>query len=195
MLNPYNYPEFNTLKLKLDAAVESPRIPLNDYRLPNDGGDEIANSIRNGDARVVTDGSFKDKKGTAAVKVYAGTRTTNCITAVAWAPGQAHEQSAYRSELTGIDCALTIIKALVDQHEIHSGENNKHDRRYHQGSFDLTQEGGRTVQVVDAHILTRDLAQRSLAKPTLSSGAGRGCPSSPSSSCRAGRWSGTSGSP
>ena len=95
---------------------------MNNYILPKDGGDEIADSIRNGDARVVTDGSFKDKKGAAAVKVYAGTRTTKCITAVAWAPGQAHKQNAYRSKLTGIDCALAIIKALVDQHKISSGE-------------------------------------------------------------------------
>ena len=120
--NPYNYLEFDTLKLKLDAAVELPRIPLNDYRLPDNGGDKIADSIKNGDARVVTDGSFKDKKGAVAVKVYAGTRTTKCITAVAWAPGQAHKQSAYRSKLTGIDCALAIIKALVDQHKISSAE-------------------------------------------------------------------------
>ena len=90
--------------------------------LPDNGRDEIADSIRKGDARVVTDGSFKDKKGAAAVKVYAGTRTTKCITSVAWAPGQAHEQSAYRSKLTGIDCALAIIKTLVDPHKISPGE-------------------------------------------------------------------------
>ena len=30
-----------------------------------DGRDKITDSIRNGDARVVTDGSFKDKKGAA----------------------------------------------------------------------------------------------------------------------------------
>ena len=44
--NPYIHLEFNTLKLKLDAAIESPRTPLNNYRLPDDNGEAIADAIK-----------------------------------------------------------------------------------------------------------------------------------------------------
>lgn len=121
--NPYIYPEFNTIKLRLDAAKESPQIPLNDYRLPDDDKESIVEVIRNRTARAVTDGSFKDKRGTAAVKIYAGTRTAKSIIAVAWSPGQEHEQCAYWSKLVGINCGLAILKALVDQYDIKTGKN------------------------------------------------------------------------
>ena len=68
------------------------QILLSNYRLPDDDGRAIIDAIRRGKiARVVTDQSFKDKKGTSAVKIYAGTRMTKCITAVTWSSGQNFE--------------------------------------------------------------------------------------------------------
>ena len=60
-------------------SLQSCRILLDEIRIPNDKGIEIAQSIRNGTARLVSDGSFfpEHKAGSSAFILTAGRSKKN----------------------------------------------------------------------------------------------------------------------
>jgi hypothetical protein len=88
--------------------------------LPDNYG-PLLHDIINGDVWVVSDGSFHPftRCGTAAW-ILEGRTTKLQITGKVITPGQAADQSAYRSELAGLLAALTVINALASFHNISS---------------------------------------------------------------------------
>ncbi len=68
-----------------------------------------AEAIRNCTAVAVSDGSFKEGYGTAAWVIEGETEDSQLLGRII-APGGQHNQSPYRSELTGILAAIIMIK-------------------------------------------------------------------------------------
>ena len=87
-----------------------------------DNGRSIAAAIIRGDARAVSDGSFKNEMGTSASILF-HTRSTDPyrIISVNSVPGNRNEQSAYRSELAGVSGSLSTIAAVCVVHDINTG--------------------------------------------------------------------------
>ena len=78
----------------------------------SDNGVVIAQALRDGTAVAVSDGSFKDKFGTAAW-VIEGRRSDGWLEGQCIIPGGPEDQSAYRSKLGG----LYVIAAMVQEGE------------------------------------------------------------------------------
>jgi hypothetical protein len=81
---------------------------------------DVATSIRNGTARAVSDGSFKDSSGAAAfclVSPETGSYIQGCHSV----PGSGHVQSAYRSELSGILGIQRLVTLVQKQHQLSTG--------------------------------------------------------------------------
>jgi hypothetical protein len=73
--------------------------------------DGLAYWIQQRDAIIVSDGSYKDGVGTAAV-IMEGADETSRLIFQATAPGDGTEQSSYRSELMGILASLLMVQKL-----------------------------------------------------------------------------------
>ena len=87
-----------------------------------DNGSFIAAAIIRGDARAVSDGSFKNEMGTSAsILFHSRSKDPRRILSVNYVPGNREEQSAYRSELAGISGSLSIISAVCSVHDIQTG--------------------------------------------------------------------------
>jgi ribonuclease HI len=86
----------------------------------SDEGEHIAAALINNTAIAVSDGSFKDNKGTSGWIVEGDTQAGRII---GWnmVPGFLDDHSSYRSELTGILAILTLIKELCTIHDITTG--------------------------------------------------------------------------
>jgi ribonuclease HI len=106
----------------LDMALA--QRPLNDQWAVSvidhsDQGISVARAIIQGTAKAISDGSFKDEMGTSATVLYGADEkriiSTNDV------PGNREDQSAYRSELAGIEGALAIIESLCKVHDIQDG--------------------------------------------------------------------------
>src|SRR5210317_979062 len=63
---------------------------------------------------IVSDGSYRDQVGTAAVQLLSRTGSSR-IVALCQVPGQPEDQSAYRSELAGLMMGITIAQWLLSQ--------------------------------------------------------------------------------
>ena len=81
-----------------------------------DNGMSMAEAIIRGTARSVSDGSFKDEIGTSAFTVHAEGMMS--ITGVNAVPGNAQDQSAYRSELAGVSGTLALAASVCKVHDI-----------------------------------------------------------------------------
>jgi hypothetical protein len=86
----------------------------------NDNGRSVARAILKGTARAISDGSFKDQLGTSSTVIY-GDDEINRMISVNAVPGHIQEQSAYRSELAGIEGALAILESVCQVHDIQHG--------------------------------------------------------------------------
>jgi hypothetical protein len=80
----------------------------------------MAEAIKQGNAIAVSDGSFQDQYGPAAW-VLEGDSSSGRISGAVTAPGNAKDQSAYRSELTGIYSIMMCTKNLCEYFNITSG--------------------------------------------------------------------------
>ena len=67
--------------------------------------DELATLLAAGKLRIVSDGSYKKKMGTAAT-IVTSQNLRHSIRIECQTPGRSEDQSAYRSELAGIMCGL-----------------------------------------------------------------------------------------
>jgi hypothetical protein len=72
---------------------------------------EIIQDLGKGDGIAVSDGSYKDGRGTAAI-VLEGAQEGKRITTEVMVPGRTEEQCAYRSEAAGILTAIQLIDAV-----------------------------------------------------------------------------------
>ena len=51
----------------------------------------------------------------------ANKKNSNALTGDNWSPGTKEDQTAYRSELTGVDCILAVLAILVKHYNIKKG--------------------------------------------------------------------------
>ena len=77
-----------------------------------------------GQARIVSDGSFdpESKRGTAALFMTSSESKLNLLKAATLTFGHKEDQSAYRSELTGVVLGLSIIATMVEYFDLTKGE-------------------------------------------------------------------------
>jgi hypothetical protein len=85
-----------------------------------DDGSAIAAAIRAGTCTSVSDGSFKDQYGTAAWVIEAESSVNRC-TGVNISPGAPSDQSAYRSEVSGLFGIATMIREICAFYNILDG--------------------------------------------------------------------------
>jgi hypothetical protein len=93
---------------------------IHDFMAPVDNGQTIAEAIRNGSAIAVSDGSYKDKFGTAAWALE-GKTALHRITGHCVIPGDPNDQSPYRSELGGLYAMAVMAAAVCKLHQVSSG--------------------------------------------------------------------------
>jgi hypothetical protein len=87
-----------------------------------DNGRSLAAAIIRGDARAVSDGSFKNEMGTSSSTLFhSRAKDPHRIVSVNAVPGNCDEQSAYRSELAGISGSLAVTAAVCRVHDIQDG--------------------------------------------------------------------------
>ena len=108
----------------LDTARKA--LPIDDQwainkLLSDDQGAKVARAIQIGEATGISDGSFKNKRGTAACIIEANKDTSSRIYAFHDTPGRPTDQSPYRSELSGISMMLAVIKCVLMCHKVTSG--------------------------------------------------------------------------
>jgi hypothetical protein len=87
----------------------------------SDNGANLAEAIRKGIAYGVSDGSYKDERGTSAFLLEGGSGETNRIMGGNEIPGYSTEQSSYRAELGGIEGIIALVDCVVQVHSITSG--------------------------------------------------------------------------
>jgi hypothetical protein len=87
---------------------------------PSDECSALATDIQQGTCIAVSDGSFKDSRGTASI-VIEGQDSRSRLRCDVVVSGDETSQSAYRSELTGIMAAVHIIDAICDFFKITTG--------------------------------------------------------------------------
>ena len=88
--------------------------------LSTDNGKYVADAIVNGTCIAVSDGSFKDNSGTAAWSIW-GESDAFSLSGSCVVPGQAQDQSAYRSELSGLYAIAVMVEAVCKVFRIQSG--------------------------------------------------------------------------
>jgi len=101
------YEKLSSLEEAIDQSPVSQKWSV-DCHYVADGGELIAAALRDGTAIAVSDGSFKDQFGTAAL-VIEGPDSDNQMLAVNVTPGHPEEQLSYRSELSGIFGIVTFV--------------------------------------------------------------------------------------
>lgn len=86
-----------------------------------DDGQVIADAIRQGTAVAVSDGSFKNELGTAAL-VLEGQDSNNRILAGHLTPGPPSSQSSFQSELSGLYGIVLLVNTICRLHNIMEGK-------------------------------------------------------------------------
>jgi len=110
----------SSLEKAISSSPKSQKWAVECYYVAN-GGATIAAALREGKAIAVSDGSYKDKYGSAAL-VIEGEDSTNRILAANIVPGDPDDQSSYRSELSGIFGVVTLVNLICAVFEITSGQ-------------------------------------------------------------------------
>jgi hypothetical protein len=90
----------------------------------SDKGASVATAIAAGTAYAVSDGSFKQKRGTSAFLLEGSDGEANRVIGMNEIPGEADEQSAYRSELGGISRVIAAVDCICRLHGIKTGGIN-----------------------------------------------------------------------
>ena len=84
-------------------------------------GANIAQSIIQGNAIAICDGSYKDQFGTAAFVIQRGASRASRILGANVTPGHPEEQNPYRSEVGGIFAIVITVEALTKVFDIQDG--------------------------------------------------------------------------
>ena len=85
----------------------------------SDNGTTIVEAIRQSQAIVVCDGSYKEGFGTAAY-ILEGSTSHNRLVAVNVIPGLTMDQSSYRSELAGLYGVVAMVQLICKQYMVTS---------------------------------------------------------------------------
>ena len=115
-----NRQQARTLKEWVETEVhEDARWAIKNF-IATDEGTSIAAAIKAGECTAVSDGSFKQEFGTACWTIQgnseAGRIYGPCVT-----PGNKKDQSAYRSELSGLYGIAIMVEAICKFHQIEGG--------------------------------------------------------------------------
>jgi hypothetical protein len=88
-----------------------------------DDGEAMAQAIRQGTAIAVSDGSYKDGRGTAAfiLETSENSTETGRIVGVNSIPGEKEDQTSYRSEIGGVSGIVETVAILCARYSITSG--------------------------------------------------------------------------
>jgi hypothetical protein len=92
-------PVVNSFQEYVDSQPHKPIWCVQQLTIDGDGS-ELAAAIRNNEAVIVSDGSFKDQRGTAAL-VLQGATNTGEARAINRVPGEPEDHDSFRSELSG----------------------------------------------------------------------------------------------
>jgi hypothetical protein len=89
-----------------------------------DDGEAIAKAISKGTAIAVSDGSYKDGRGTAGfiLETSENFESKNRIVGVNSIPGEQEDQSSYRSEIGGVSGVVETVGILCNRFAIKSGD-------------------------------------------------------------------------
>ena len=120
--DPYEGP-FANIDHAFSSSAQSPRILIDEYKLPEDNCKAIAEALRNKKAILVSDGSYyKDNEaGGSAFILTPGKTNKNKIIGTNWSPGMKKDQNPYRSELVGINGGLSILGIIIKFFNIKEG--------------------------------------------------------------------------
>ena len=95
-----------------------------DMLLHTDNGASVAAAITAGTAYAVSDGSYKQNRGTSAFLLEGKDGETNRVVGVNQIPGEMEDQSAYRSELGGISGVVASVHCICKVHAVTKGSIN-----------------------------------------------------------------------
>jgi hypothetical protein len=86
-----------------------------------DNGQHVTQAITQGTALIISDGSYKNDRGTSAFLLQGPSKELQRILGVNRTPGSASDQSPYRAELSGISGILLVLSVLCKIHDITEG--------------------------------------------------------------------------
>jgi hypothetical protein len=110
--------------IDLDSCL--PPIPLLDQWALDEiwhtyNGSHVAGAIRQGTALAISNGYYKQDRGTSAFLLQGPLKTEHRILGVNRTPGNPSDQSPYRAELSGISGILSLLSLLCQIHDIKQG--------------------------------------------------------------------------
>ena len=120
--DPYK-DDFINIEYAFEISTAHERVLIDQVKIPKDECKSIAQAIRDKKACIISDGSFfPDKKvGSSAFIITAGKTKKNKLVGTNWVTGLEDEQSPYRSELAGIDGALSMLAVIIKFFNIEEG--------------------------------------------------------------------------
>jgi hypothetical protein len=114
-------------KLFVSSEARQARAPhdkwaIQEIDITNDGS-AMAQAIKSGNAITVTDGSYKNGRGTAAfiLEISDNFEPIGCIVGVNSISGEKEDQSSYRSEIGGVSGVIETVGILCERFAIKSG--------------------------------------------------------------------------
>ena len=125
--DPVNYDPYEGPFANIDHAflssAQSPRILIDEYKLPEDKFEAISEALQNKKAILVSDESYyKDNEaGGSEFILTPGKTNKNRIIGTKWSPGIKEDQNPYRSELVGINGGLLILEIKIKFFNIKEG--------------------------------------------------------------------------
>jgi hypothetical protein len=117
-------PERPTTLEEARCTISPPDRWAVDQLIHSDDGASVATAIAAGTAYAVSDGSFKQQRGTSAFLLEGSDGSDNRVVGLNEIPGEADEQSAYRSELGGISGVIAAVDCICRLHGITTGGIN-----------------------------------------------------------------------
>ena len=118
--NTTDDPEIESLEERIQKIPGKRRWAIEDWGITGNEA-AVVEAITQGKALAVTDGSYKDNWGTAAL-VISDPSGVNKIWARHVTPGEDRTQSAPRSETGGMYGIMVMLKAIEEQYDITEGE-------------------------------------------------------------------------
>ena len=116
---PRHSPHITTILDRIQFLPPSIRWSIAEF-WATDNGEHIAQAIIKGNAIALSDGSFKNQRG-ASAWVIEGDNEIGRIKGWNMVPGSNEDQSAYRSELTGLLALLVMTGEICKHHDIMEG--------------------------------------------------------------------------
>jgi len=109
-----------TLQQEIDLLDLSAKWALQNFSC-NDNGETIARAIQDSTVLAISDGSYKDSRGTASL-VIEGVNKVGRLPAYNVVPGSPEDQCVYRSELAGLYGIVLAVSLVCKVHGVTGGQ-------------------------------------------------------------------------